>query len=534
MADSGLTAPLTLEQKVWQTLIVGFGGTTLTPKLKQLIQTHGIGGVTLFDRNIKSPRQLAALISDIQQVAKESGQVGPFIAIDQEGGQVSRLWAGKGFTEFPSPMALAATGDVENARRIAEVMADELKALGVNLNFAPVLDVNNNPANPIVGTRSFSSDPYRVADFGSVFAAALQSQNILAVGKHFPGHGDTALDSHAALPTVTHNRAHLEAVELIPFKACIACDIAGIMSAHVAFPAMDPAGRPATLSPPILTGLLRQELGFGGLICTDSLEMGALATIGHPPPLAAATALQAGADLLLFNHQHANHDQAFDLILNRVRSGEISPARIEEAVRRILAAKKRFGVIDPAPIDLAQAAARMGTAEHRAIIRKIAAQAITLLRDDFKALPLAAGTQSLVIEIPAAAGLGERLGAPVLPIGDQPSLNEITSIVAAVRADQAVVVGVADVLANPQQVKLVNALRETKAPVIVVGLRSPYDLLPFAHMPTLLAAYGANGPMLDAVASVLTGIAKPQGRLPVKLPTLYQLNYGLTNFVSHR
>ena len=186
-----------------------------------------------------------------------------FIAIDQEGGRVARLTEDKGFTEFPSAMAIGATADPENAYRMASAMAAEMRAVGINVDFAPDLDVNNNPANPVIGTRSFSSDPNKVAAFGAAFARGLQENGILAFGKHFPGHGDTGTDSHIALPLVPHDRARLDQIELVPFKAAIAENFAGIMSAHVTFPAIDPnPGMPATLSRPVLTGLLRDELGF--------------------------------------------------------------------------------------------------------------------------------------------------------------------------------------------------------------------------------------------------------------------------------
>jgi len=532
MTDFAPELRLTLEQKVGQTLMIAFEGTALTPALQQMIVDKHIGGVVLFEGNVESPRQLAQLTFDIQRTAKESGHPGLFVAIDQEGGLVTRLREARGFTEFPSAMAVAATNDVENASLIAGMMGSELSALGLNTNFAPVLDVNNNPANPVIGIRAFSSDPYRVADYGAVFAAALQGQNILAIGKHFPGHGDTTLDSHTALPTVAHNRAHLEAVELLPFKACLTADIAGIMSAHITFPAIDPTpGRPATLSTHALTKLLREEMGFEGLVCTDSLEMGALAASGYPQPLAAAMAFEAGADLLLFNANHAEHRQAFDLILSKVQNGEIPGQRLDDSLRRLLTTKKKFGLIDPKPIHPGTAAAHVGTSDHRARSRRIAAQAITLLRDDVKVLPLVS-THPVVIETPTAAGLAERLGATLIPIGEQPTHAEIISIVAALRSDQPIVVGVADVLAHPQQVALVNALMETKAPVIVVGLHNPYDLLPFARLPTLVAAYGANEPALEALARVLSGRARPQGRLPVTLPSLYHIGYGLSNFVG--
>ncbi len=224
-----------------------------------MIGKYHIGGVVFFARNVQSPQQAAELTNKLQQTAIENGNPGLFIAIDQEGGRVARLTEDTGFTEFPSAMAIGATADPENAYRMASAMAAEMRAVGINVDFAPDLDVNNNPANPVIGTRSFSSDPNKVADFGAAFARGLQENGILAFGKHFPGHGDTGTDSHFALPLVPHDRARLDQIELLPFKAAIAENIAGIMSAHVTFPAVDPnPGMPATLSRSVLTGLLRE------------------------------------------------------------------------------------------------------------------------------------------------------------------------------------------------------------------------------------------------------------------------------------
>jgi beta-N-acetylhexosaminidase len=221
-----------------------------------------------------------------------------------------------------------------------------MKAAAINMDLAPVLDVNNNPANPVINDRSFGVDPALVAACGVAFIQTLQAEGILAVGKHFPGHGDTTVDSHIALPIVPHARARLEQIEFTPFKAAIAAGVAGIMSAHVAFPAIDPTpNRAATLSSKVMTTLLRDELKFTGIRMTDSLEMGALQTTGYPVPLAATTALQAGADMLLFNCGHALNRAAHAALVDAVTRGEIPLTRLDEAVRRILVIKNRFGVL---------------------------------------------------------------------------------------------------------------------------------------------------------------------------------------------
>lgn len=515
-----LLASMTLEQKIGQVMIIGFDGLEPEPALLEMIRAYHIGGVILFARNVESPAQVAGLTNALQQAALASGQPGLLIAIDQEGGRVARLTEARGFTEFPGAMALAATGEVENARRVAQAMAAEMRAVGINTDFAPDLDVNNNPANPVIGIRSFGSDPVRVAAYGVAFLEGLQAGGVLAFGKHFPGHGDTATDSHVALPVVPHDRARLEAVEFVPFKAAMAADVAGIMSAHVTFPAIDATeGLPATLSSKVLTDLLRDELGYGGLLVTDSLEMGALAQSGYPVPLAAATAFQAGADLLLFNRDHALHRAAFEELRARLLDGRIPERRLDEAVRRILQTKARFGLLTPPLVDASAAATACGTAEARALSRAVAAQAITLVRaGEPAALPLAPAAPVLVVETPAAAGLGRALDVPFMAVDERPTRAQRQSALSMARDGRPVIIAVADVARYPEQVDLVEAFLKTSSPVVVVAVRTPYDLTPMPAGPTLLATGGLNPPLLEALLTVLHGQAQPQGHLPVDLP----------------
>lgn len=510
---------MTLEQKLGQVMVIGFDGLEPETGLLEMIKKYHVGGVILFARNVDSPQQVATLTNSLQNAAVESGHPGLLIAIDQEGGRVVRLTENKGFTEFPGAMALAATGDVENARRVAQAMAAEMRATGINADFAPDLDVNNNPANPVIGIRSFGSEPADVAACGVAFLEGLQSGGVLAFGKHFPGHGDTTVDSHIALPLVPHARERLEAVEFVPFRAAMAADVAGIMSAHVTFPAIDATpGLAATLSSKVLTDLLRDEMGYGGLLVTDSLEMGALAENGYPVPVAAATALQAGADLLLFNRDHTLHRAAFRELQIWVQDGRIPEARLDASVRRILQAKARFGLLTPASADVAAADAACGTAEAKTLSRAVAAQSITLVRaGEPKALPLAGDAKLLVVETPAANGLGHALEVPFIVVDDQPTREQRQSALSMGRDGRPVIIAVADASRFPKQVDLVEAFAKTASPIIVIAIRTPYDLEAMPEGPTLLATYGLNAPSLEALQAVLRGEAFPQGRLPVTL-----------------
>ncbi|MCW1967237.1 MAG: beta-N-acetylhexosaminidase [Anaerolineae bacterium] len=327
-----------LRQKAGQTLFISFKDTQVSDPLKNAINQLCIGGIVLFEHNVESPRQLRQLTDDLQAAAQAAGLPPLFIGIDQEGGRVTRLRAAKGFTEFPSAQAVAATGDVQVSIRNAQIQAAELHAAGININFAPDLDVNNNPANPVIGARSYSSNPVIASQFGVAYGTALQQAGIMAVGKHFPGHGDTSTDSHFALPHIPHARARLDAIELVPFRAAIAAGISGIMSAHILFDAIDPA-RPATLSRNVLHDLLRGELGFSGLVFTDSIEMKALTAAGFPPKVAAAEAVAAGADVVLSNTTFEIASEMHAEIVRRVEHGELPIARLDDAITRILAMK---------------------------------------------------------------------------------------------------------------------------------------------------------------------------------------------------
>lgn len=519
----------TLEQKIGQVLAVGFDGLELHPELDALIADCHLGGLVLFARNIESPAQTARLTAALQDAARRRGLPGLLLAVDQEGGRVARLTEDKGFTEFPSAMALGATGDPALAYQAAQALASEMRAVGINANFAPVLDVNNNAANPVIGTRSFGFDPSEVAQFGTAFLTGLQDEGILAFGKHFPGHGNTHQDSHFDLPVVEASREEIEEVELLPFRAAVEAGVGGIMSAHICYPALEPAGLPATLSRRVLVDLLRGSLGFGGLLATDSLEMGALARAGYPPHEAAAAALAAGADLLLFNHGHDMHRQAFETIRAWVLDGRISPARLDEAAGRVLRTKAAYGMAAPAAPPALAGGELPGRAERRELSRMIARRSICLLRDPAGLVPLDRSRRGIVLEIPPARGLAARLGLPAFALPDDPGDGDVRAASSAARASGGLVV-VPLALTSPGpaagvlhaagrtlgQLRLVEALAGAGLPLVIVALRNPYDLketIQFDQKAAWLATLGDWGPALDALADVLLGRAVPRGMI---------------------
>jgi beta-N-acetylhexosaminidase len=325
---------MTLREVVGQLFILGFEGRAPSLALEVLVRERNPGGVILFARNLGSPEEIAMLTNALQ-----AASLTPlFVAIDQEGGKVTRLEPP--FTQWPSAGAVGAVGSSELAYALGKAMAQELLAVGINMNLAPVLDVLTNPANPIMAGRCFGNDPQVVTRLGMAVFGGLKDMGVLAVGKHFPGHGDTTVDSHLGLPVVPHDQARLWAVELVPFVAAIDAGIPALMTAHLLVPALDPE-RPATLSRPILTELLRERLGFSGLLVSDDLLMRGIAD-ATPPGEAAIRFLDAGGDCVLICHDEAAQRQAIQAVAEAVETGRLSEARVQLSCDRIAKAKAQY------------------------------------------------------------------------------------------------------------------------------------------------------------------------------------------------
>ncbi|MBW4081156.1 beta-N-acetylhexosaminidase [Paenibacillus sp. S150] len=339
-------AAMSLNDKIGQMLMCGFEGTAVTDEVHRLVADRGIGGVIYFARNVESPEQLALLTADLQKAAAEGGKAPLWVSIDQEGGMVARIT--EGIALMPGGMAIFAAGSLEDAYEAALISGRELAALGINLNYAPVLDINNNPQNPVIGVRSFGESPEGAADYGAAVIRGFQEAGVAATAKHFPGHGDTNVDSHLDLPTIRHSRERMDEVELVPFRRAIAEGVDAMMSAHIYFPALERGKLPVTLSKTVLTGLLREELGYQGIIMTDCMEMNAIAE-HYGTVEASVLAVEAGADIVLVSHRADRQLAAVEAIRSAVEAGRISEARIDESVRRLLALKVKRGVIAAGP-----------------------------------------------------------------------------------------------------------------------------------------------------------------------------------------
>ncbi len=333
-----------LKRLIGQVMICGFPSPYLDAQARQLITEYHLGNVILFSRNILSFGQISELTGALQKLAQDTGQADPLIiATDQENGLVSRL--GSDIPGFPGSMALAATGEDKWVYEVAKMTGTFLEKAGINMDLAPVLDINNNPLNPVIGVRSFGDTPAQVASMGLAMARGLQDSGVFACGKHFPGHGDTHVDSHRDLPHISHDLERIKEVELVPFEAAIHQDIPAIMTAHIVFDQLDPL-LPATLSHSVVQGLLRQQLGFTGVITTDCLEMQAISrTVGVGA--GAVRALLAGCDMIMVSHHLERQKEAMDAIYDAVIQGVLPIARLEEARGRITGLKVRLSVANP-------------------------------------------------------------------------------------------------------------------------------------------------------------------------------------------
>jgi beta-N-acetylhexosaminidase len=354
---------MTLKEKIGQLMIAGFNGTAPPKGILSLIKEYQLGGVILFKRNLANPSQIAKLCDSLQ---KASPHVPLFICIDHEGGQVSRL--PKPFTVLPSQAVVGTCNSVELAYSIGEIMANELKAVGINFNLAPVLDVNTNPDNPAIGDRAFGKSASLVCTMGLAIIAALQDNGVLACAKHFPGHGDTATDSHEELPVVNRTLEQLREVELRPFQHAMINGLRALMTAHVKYPTLDDA-RPATLSRKIIGKLLRSSMKFDGLVLTDDLEMKAI-TQEYGPDDAAIKALQAGADLLLVCHSEDRQVAILEAILKAVKKGWLSEKQLDLSLLRILSFKQRHMNL-PKPVDPKQIKEIIGCSRHRQKVQEV-------------------------------------------------------------------------------------------------------------------------------------------------------------------
>jgi beta-N-acetylhexosaminidase len=562
---------LTDDQMVGQLIMPRFAATytssdtDIYENLQRFVREAHVGGIIAFGGEEPVPQVLLnptygptilgqpfALASMLNRLQSESA-IPLLTAADFEWGVGMRIFGG---TKFPRAMAFGAAGDEQLAFDAGRVTAGEGRALGVHVNFAPVADVNNNPRNPVINIRSFGEDPARVGTLAGAWTRGLQEGGMIATLKHFPGHGDTSVDSHLGLPLIEHPRERLEAIELAPFKAAIGTGAGAVMTAHIELPALDPAKGPATLSQPVVTGLLREQLGFQGLIFTDSMLMDGVARLGSAGELAMRAVL-AGNDMVL---DPGDVLDAYRGVKSAVASGTISRERLEASVRRVLTAKARLGLHKQRLVDLDAIPQHVGGRAHAAVARQVSERAVTLLKDDRNSVPL---------KLPATASVlylsvldyprGWRIAAPsrtLIPalrqrwpnlqsieVSDATSPNELALVRAMAPRFDAIVAGIfvraasstnrldlAPPVSNLLQ-DLARGSGRANQPFVAAFFGSPYVPLTVPDVPAMLLTYDFSDEAEESAVRAIAGEIPIGGKLPIVLPGLFPLGHGLTRTV---
>lgn len=543
---SNVLSQMSVDEQIGQLLMVGFSGKEPTPEILDLIQSGYVGGIILFTRNLDSPRQILQLTSALQEAARNAGHPYPLlIATDQENGIVRRT--GSATTFFPGNMALGAINSQTATEAVARATGQELRALGITMNLAPDVDISNNPANPVIGVRSFGSDPDLVARLGTNAVMGYQAAGVVATIKHFPGHGDTDTDSHLALPVVPFDIERLESVELKPFRRAIeaGAESLAVMTAHVAVPAITGSSTlPATLASEVINGLLRSRVGFDGVVITDCLEMRAISA-GVGIAEGAVRALQAGADIVLISHRYDRQMAGLTAIREAVEQGVLSATVVQTAAERVLRLKERLPGWDGQP--MSDSARTVINVAHQRLADDLYEQSITIIRDEAGLLPLRLRDSArLLVVLPPESSISQAADHGFIPahfiealqrrlhdvpggtgaglmafnLPERPAAEDLALLQQ--RAHEADVILVPTCNAHLPRNRaaaqaVIRALLQTGRPLIGVAVCDPYDAAALPEITTWLATYDFTPPALNAAARVLVGEAQAHGKLPVTL-----------------
>jgi len=509
-------------EKVGQLIMFGFDGTTVNDHAIKLIRDLKIGNVILFARNCESPEQLFRLNQNLQKLAKESIGIPLLISIDQEGGMVTRIFNGSTF--FPGAMTIAATNDPNNAYEMGDLMGRELDLLGINMNLAPVLDVNNNYKNPVIGVRSYSDDPLKVTEFGLSFMKGLQN-HLIATAKHFPGHGDTHVDSHLGLPRINHSIERLENIELYPFKEAIKANVKAIMSSHIDFPYLTENGLPVTLSKKCLTSYLRDQLGFHGLLISDGMNMKAIED-NYGTVEASLMAVEAGINIVCVCHQIEDQIGARNRILQAFTNQELPIEILDERVNRVLEYKSELKTIDfnQTYQDISSIVESNQTKKKSYEIVK---KAMTLLKGNRFHLK----DQALFIGLlPKATSGADDVDHPYnvnLQINKQikdiktvsmnidPDINEMNQLIELAQGFNQIIVTTYNSNIYVSQITLIKKLIDLNKDLHVVSFRNPYDLYFLKEIKNYVCLYEYTPNSIKVLIEYLKGEFIPEGSVPV-------------------
>jgi beta-N-acetylhexosaminidase len=544
---------LTLREKVGQLMmpwVLGDYAPEGSPSHQRIldyIEEQHIGGVIM---SVGSPTEVAAKLNDLQQHTT----IPLLVAADLETGAGFRMRGTVhvpgtielgGATDFPSLMAVGAAGEEELAYEMGRITALEARAVGIHVPFAPVLDVNNNPDNPIINVRSFGEDPMQVSRMGIAFIRGVQESGAIATGKHFPGHGDTEIDSHVALPVIRHDRARMDSVELRPFQEAIDAGMGAIMTAHISVPSLNGGVRePSTLSPLVLTDVLRDQMGFDGIVFTDAMDMAAIAA-RHNPGEAAVRAIEAGSDVILMP---ASVGTAVDAIVEAIRSGRLTERRIDESVLRLLDSKERLGLHEQRLVSLAGVGNIVGIPEHMEVADRIAERSITLLKNERNLLPLLGTRSARVLSVTyrrtsdlLAGRYFNRVLREAYPRLSTAELDadatddQYGGVLRRARNSQLVIVSTYVTAASisgsstiPEDlVDFIRRLRRSGVPHAVVSFGNPYLVTDFPDIQAYMLAWNGSEPSQRAAAGALLGRFAIAGRVPTRIPPLFDIGDGL-------
>ena len=508
--DDRTMGEMTLKQKIGQMIVAGFPAGELSKEIIGLVREYKVGNVILFSHNIKCKDQLKALCDSIQKLVKEETGEYAFITIDQEGGVVRRL--PEGSVNIPGAMALAQTGNKENAYEAALLTGQELRKLGINFNLAPVLDINNNPDNPVIGVRSFGPDSAVVTQYGCEMVKGYLDSGIMCSVKHFPGHGDTAVDSHLSLPCIRKSYEELEQEELIPFKEAFRYGATAVTLAHILFPKIEKENLPVTMSETMIQGILRNRLGFQGLVISDCLEMNAIKDY-FGTALGAKKAIMAGVDLIFISHTAGLAAEAAREIEKAVESGEIPMSRIDDAVERILTYKKRYGSPngdtgkksqkDPQEFvkSLFRDSVRF-TNRERKYCHLLGENPVFLSSFAYRST---LASSSVIDDLLFAAFMQERFGGDAYSFSIDPDSGEINEILEKVKRKgyTNLVIGTYNGHLNRGQSALAKELEKLRIPMVMAAFRNPYDLDEVGDGVDKIAAYEYSRQSFEAMVPLL-------------------------------
>jgi len=516
---------MSLREKIGQMIMAGFPTKTISPEYERLVREYKIGNVIIFSHNVESAAQVRKLCIDLQKLIVQNTGHPAFISVDQEGGMVSRMPSDA--TNIPGAMAISATGNPYNAYLAGELTGRELHALGINMNLAPNMDINSNRDNPVIGVRSYGDQKEQVVSFGMEMMRGLNDGGVMSVIKHFPGHGDTAVDSHLGLPVINKTVDELMDNELVPFKAAIDTGAECVMSSHILFPAIEMENVPATMSKTIITGLLKEKLGFRGLVVSDCLEMNAIKTF-YGTPNGALAAIKAGINIICVSHTAELIEETAKLIESVVLSGELPVDIIDDSVEKILKYKAKYAEYDITAEDLSI----VGCAEHKKEVLRLSRESITVVRSKNGKLPkigketLFAGcyanrstlaSSSINKDFNFPEYMANSFGSDYVIVPSNPNEADIEKVLRLSINYNSIVLGTYNGHLNPGQIELANKLCEVNKNVVIVALRNPYDLSMIDKHACTIAVYEYTTLAFESLIEVFKGSEMPVGRLSVNI-----------------